>query len=66
MINTIIAKIPIKELIKKLSAHFSSLISFFDFCVQIEKKDKTDEIVDSNATIEVNSSIRIFLVASVI
>jgi hypothetical protein len=65
MINTIIAKIPIKELIKKLSSHFSSLISFFNFYVRIEKNDKTDEIVNNKATNEVNSSMRLFLVASV-
>lgn len=65
MINKIIAKIPTKELMKKLSANFSSRISFFKFCVRIEKNDKSDEMVNNKATIEVNSSIRLSFVASV-
>jgi hypothetical protein len=65
MINKIIAKIPIKEVIKKLSARFSNRISLSKFCVRIEKKDKRDEIVNNKATTEVNSSIKLSFVASV-
>jgi len=50
---------------KKLSANFSSWISFFKFCVRIEKKDKSDEMVNNKAIIEVNSSIRLSFVVSV-
>tara|TARA_R110002124_G_scaffold112003_4_gene266001 strand:- start:61 stop:357 length:297 start_codon:yes stop_codon:yes gene_type:complete len=65
MINKIIAKIPTRELMKKLSANFSSRISFSNFCVRIEKKDKSDEMVNAKATIEVNSSIRLSFEVSV-